>query len=232
MFQRGCDCQTCDPLQGQLPIPSDRLAAASKMRLLGWGLLLTGGFSAVEWSAGWWSHSLTLVSDAGHMLSDCAALGLSLGTTALAQMARQHPWLRQGRAETLAALANGVGLLVLAGWVAWEAMHRFHGSHPAVISEVMLVTAIAGLGFNTLAASLLHQHSHQDLNIRGAFLHILADTASSAGVILAAVLIWAFHWAWVDAAISLAIAGLIGVAALPLIRASVSALQQTSTSRR
>ena len=227
MSMRGCECLDCDLLQGKLPIPEDRVAAATKMRLLTLGLLLMGSFSAVEWTAGWWSHSLTLVSDAGHMLSDCSALGLSLGATALAQVARQHRWFRQGQAETLAALANGLGLVVLAIWVAWEAMHRFHSSHPVVVSEVMIVTAIIGLGCNTLAASLLHPHSHQDLNMRGAFLHILADTVSSVGVILAAVLIWAFHWAWIDTAISLAIAGLIGLGSLPLIRSSIVALRQS-----
>ncbi|HEY9735462.1 MAG TPA: cation diffusion facilitator family transporter [Trichocoleus sp.] len=223
-----CDCTNCDPLQGKLPIPNEPPTVASKMRLLGLGLLLTGGFSIIEWTAGWWSHSLTLVTDAGHMLSDCGALGLSLGATWLAQLAAsRRQSLGAGRAEILAALANGVGLLVLALWVAWEAVNRFQSSHPAVVSEVMLATAIVGLGLNTFAASLLHNHSHHDLNMRGAFLHVLADTLSSIGVILAAVLIWVFHWNWADEVISLLIAGVIGLGAFPLIRSSVTALRQT-----
>lgn len=229
-----CECSNCDPLQGKLPVAESSDEVATKMRLLGLGLLLTGGFSLIEWTAGWWSHSLTLVSDAGHMLSDCGALGLSLLATWLAQVAvNRRQSLGSGRAELLAALANGIGLLVLALWVAWEAVNRFQSSHPAVISEVMLVTAIAGLGLNTLAASLLHPHSHHDLNLRGAFLHVLADTLSSIGVILAAVLIWAFHWNWADQVISLLIAAAIALGALPLIRSSLKALsQQTPASNR
>jgi cobalt-zinc-cadmium efflux system protein len=226
LFTR-CECLDCDPLQGKLPLAENSPGAAEKMRLLGLGLLLTGGFSLIEWTAASWSHSLALVADAGHMLSDCGALGLSLTATWLAQIAAtRSPRLGAKRAETLAALANGLGLLVLAAWVAWEAVNRFQHSHPAVISEVMLVTAIVGLGLNAFAASLLHGHSHSDLNLQGAFLHVLADTLSSVGVILAAVLIWAFHWSWADAVISLGTAGFICVSALPLIRASLLGLLQ------
>lgn len=249
---RQCDCQNFSLIQGQLPldcstenlavdstrkgspeevsVPSvhqaSQRATATKIRVLGLGLLLSSSFSVVEWAAGWWSHSLTLVTDAGHMLSDCLALGLALIATWLAQLAvTQKPWLGVQRAETLAALANGVGLLVLAIWVVWEATNRFQHQHPAVVSEVMLVTAIIGLGVNLIAASVLHDHSHHDLNIRGAFLHVLADTASSVGVLIAAGLIWAFHWNWADPVISLFIACLIGCGAFPLIRASIKTLR-------
>lgn len=221
-----CECNDCDLLQGTLPTVRPHPDAATKIRLLALGLLLTGGFSIVEWVAGWWSNSLTLVTDAGHMASDCLALGLSLVATGLAQLAaRNKATLGVQRGELLAALANAIALVVLALWVAWEAINRFQNSHPAVISEVMLVTAIIGLGMNTLAASLLHNHSHHDLNLRGAFLHILADTVSSVGVIVAAVLIWAFHWNWADEVISLFIAVMIIVGAFPLIRESLSALR-------
>lgn len=209
-----------------LPHSTSQLVTATKIRVLGLGLLLSGGFSLFEWTAGQWSHSLSLVTDAGHMFSDCVALALALVATSLAHLAvMQKSRLGTHRAENLAALANGIGLLVLALWVVWEATNRFQHNHPAVVSEIMFVTAIVGLGVNLIAASVLHDHSHHDLNVRGAFLHVLADTVSSIGVLVSAVLIWAFHWNWADQLISMFIAGLIGVGAFPLIRASLKALQ-------
>ncbi len=219
-------------------------AAHHKLRVLRVGLLLSGGFSLFEWTAGWWSQSLMLMTDAGHMLSDCLALSLAIGAAWLAHLAvRQKQTLGPQKAEIAAALANGVGLLVLAVWVMWEALNRFHGDghgsfqggeYTVGSSEVVLVTAIVGLGINIMAASVLHDHSHHDLNVRGAFLHVLADTFSSAGVIVSAVLIWAFHWSWVDEVVSLCLAAVIGIGALPLIFESARSLrnppQQTRNS--
>jgi cobalt-zinc-cadmium efflux system protein len=230
---RRCDCIDCDPLQGSLPDPSAASVTKTKLQVLGIGLLLSGGFSLLEWTAGWWSHSLSLMTDAGHMLSDCLALSLAIAATGLAHLASSRKdALGNQTAEILAALANGIGLLVLSAWVVWEAMNRFQNSHPAVISEVMLVTAIIGFGVNLIAASVLHDHSHHDLNIRGAFLHILADTVSSVGVIVSAVLIWAFHWDWADEIISLFIAALIGIGAFPLIWASLQSLRHSQEGDR
>ncbi|MGB7487884.1 MAG: cation diffusion facilitator family transporter [Phormidesmis sp.] len=222
-------------LQGKLPEPNQ--PSDHKLRVLRAGLLLSGGFSLFEWTAGWWSQSLTLMTDAGHMLSDCLALSLAIGAAWLAHLAvRQKQTLGPQKAEIAAALANGVGLLVLAVWVMWEVLNRvqgggeggFQGSGHAVgSSEVVLVTAIVGLGVNIMAASILHDHSQHDLNVRGAFLHVLADTVSSAGVIVSAVLIWAFHWCWVDEVVSLCLAVVIGIGALPLIFESVRSLQKS-----
>ncbi len=226
------DLSQGDLLQGKLP-ESDRLPD-NKLRVLRAGLLLSGGFSLFEWTAGWWSQSLTLMTDAGHMLSDCLALSLAIGAAWLAHLAvRQKQVLGPQKAEIAAALANGIGLLVLAVWVMWEVLHRVQdgglgGGHAVRSSEVVLVTAIVGLGVNIMAASILHDHSQHDLNVRGAFLHVLADTFSSAGVIVSAVLIWAFHWHWVDEVVSLALAVVIGIGALPLIFESVRSLQKST----
>lgn len=226
-----CHCSDSNLLQGKLPEPVS--VAQQKIHTLSLGLLLSGGFSIFEWTAGWWSNSLTLVTDAGHMLSDCLALSLAIGAAWLAHLAtrRKQVWGAQ-TAEVAAALANGLGLLVLAVWVAWEAVNRFQGEHPAVASEVVLVTAIVGLGINAIVASALHDCSQHDLNVRGAFLHVLADTVSSAGVIVSAVLIWAFHWSWVDQVVSLCIAAMIGIGSLPIIFNSVQSLQDQSLQRR
>lgn len=222
---QSCECLNCDPLQGTLPIPDEKPNPAAKLRLLTLGLILTGGFSLVEYSMGWWSHSLALVADSGHLLSDCLAMGLSLLATCVAQLANRHPsFLNIRQAEVLAAIANGVGLLVLAAWIAWEAIDRFQ-SPTAIMSEAMLITAIVGLLFNLLTVRLFHAHSHADLNVRGAFLHILADTISSIAVVVSALLILLFHWEWADAIVSLFAAAFIAISTLPFLRESVRALQ-------
>lgn len=232
---RLCDCSSNNsssdnPLQGKLPEPASTLKdrSSNKVSVLTVGLLLSGGFSLFEWMAGQWSHSLTLMTDAGHMLSDCSALGLSIGAALLARTAAQcKGTIGPHKSELMAALANGLGLIVLAVWVVWEALNRFQVQHPPVVSEFVLVTAIIGLGINVIAAFVLHDHSHHDLNIRGAFLHVLADTVSSAGVIVSAVLIWAFHWDWVDEVVSLCIAAIIAVGAFPIVLGSARSLQQS-----
>ncbi|PZO59870.1 MAG: cation transporter [Phormidesmis priestleyi] len=228
---RRCNCSDDSLLQGKLPeLASTRM---NKIHLLSIGLFLSGGFSLFEWMAGWWSHSLTLMSDAGHMLSDCLALSLAIGAAWLAHLAiKQRDSLGPQTAEIAAALANGLGLLILAMWVVWEAVNRFHeDQHPVVAGEVMLVTAIVGLGINIIAASVLHDHSRHDLNVRGAFLHVLADTVSSAGVIVSAVLIWAFHWNWVDEIVSLCIAVMLAIGSFPLIFDSLQSLRRTSAAK-
>ena len=229
MMMQSCECLNCDPLQGKLPIPEENSNSTAKLRLLTLGLVLTGGFSLVEYGMGWWSHSLALVADSGHMLSDCLAMGLSLLATCIAQLASRHPsFLNARQAENLAALANGFGLLILAGWVAWEAIERFQ-SHAAILSEAMLLTAIGGLLFNLLTVRLFHAHSHADLNVRGAFLHILADTLSSIAVIVAALFIWVLHWEWADVVVSLLTSFLIVISTLPFLRESFRALRRSTT---
>jgi cobalt-zinc-cadmium efflux system protein len=217
------DCSNCNPLQGKLPIPNT-IQRSGKIRLLSIGLLLSASFSFIEYGVGRQSHSLALIVDSGHLFLDCFAMALALLATGFAQVAvNNRMGLEARKAENLAAIANGLGLLVLATWVIWEAVMRFHMGHPAIVSGAMLSTAIIGLGFNLVTVSLLHDHSHADLNIRGAFLHALADTVSSIGVLLAALLIWVLHWNWADEVISILTAGLIAMSALPLIDESVRA---------
>jgi cobalt-zinc-cadmium efflux system protein len=237
MIQR-CDCSSCDLppsnfLSSKLPIPEEKPQGLSKFHILILGLVLSGSFTLIEYGVGWWSHSLSLIADSGHMLSDCLAMALSLAAALLAQLAAsRRTSLGSRKAELFAALANAVGLIVVAVWIAWEACIRLQTQHPTVISEAMLLTAIAGLGFNLCTASLLHQHSHADLNIKGAFLHVLADTISSVGVILAALLIWLLHWSWADEIMSLITSVLISVSAFPLISQSFQSLQLSSVSQR
>ncbi|MFL9452716.1 MULTISPECIES: cation diffusion facilitator family transporter [Nostocales] len=179
------------------------------------------GFFVTEWSVGLWSGSLSLQADAEHILSDVAALGISLLASWLAQKpGGDRATFGHRRIEILAALANGLSLLVIALFICWEAIH--HLRSPEGISGLpMLVVATIGLIVNLLNITLLHPHSHNDLNLRGALLHVIADTASSLGVILAAVAIHLWNWLWADAVISLFVAGFTGLSALPLLQESL-----------
>lgn len=204
----------------------DRTTVPSKLRLLWIALGLLSVSFIVEGAIGWYSHSLSLVADAGHMLADITALGLTLIATWFAQKPAQgRATFGYRRGEILAALANGLGLVLIAALIAWESKERFQSPEP-ILGLPMLVGA--GLGFivNSLNVLLLHQESHRDLNLRGAFLHMVSDAASSVGVIFAAIALYSWNWVWVDAAASLLVAGLTCMSALPLIWESLTVLME------
>ena len=186
-------------------------------RRLGLFLSLVLGFAVVEWLVGSTSHSLSLQSDAGHMLTDVGAIALALSASWLTRLTLARPRPGQPRLEAVAALINGVGLLALAGLISLEAWQHLSAPPTALVSGPMLATALVGLGINGFGVWLLHGSGEASLNLRGAFLHVVADLASSVGVIVGAVCMALFHWFWVDSALSLAIALLIGSSALPLI---------------
>ncbi|WP_250123070.1 cation diffusion facilitator family transporter [Chroococcidiopsis sp. CCMEE 29] len=196
-----------------------------KTQMLRMALGLLSSFFVIELGVGLWIHSLSLVADAGHMLSDVAALGLTLIASWMAQGAKRNQ-LRLGncRVETLAALINSLSLIILASWVAGEAILRLQSPTGEIISLPMLVTAVVGLGVNGFNAFWLHECSHQDLNFRAAFLHVLSDLVSSVGVILAAIAISWLGWMWADGAISLLISALVIISALPLVTQSIRML--------
>lgn len=197
-----------------------------KTRLLSIALALLAFFLVAEFGAAVWSHSLSLLADSGHMLSDVAALGLALLAAWLArQPAGAQATFGHRRVEILAALVNGVSLLVIAVWIAWQAVGRFAAPEP-VLGLPMLIAAAVGLVVNGLSIQLLHPESHHDLNLRGAFLHMAADAASSVGVLLAALAVDCLNWQWADAAVSLLIACLTGLSAGPLVRESLTILME------
>jgi cobalt-zinc-cadmium efflux system protein len=196
-----------------------------KIRRLWLALILIGCFAGIELGVGVLSHSLALLAESGHMLSDGLALGLALLATWIAQFpASGQATFGYRRVEIVAALANGVGLLVVAGLIGWESVIRLQAPPTEILSLPMLMTAIAGLGVNSLNAWLLHDDNQHDLNLRGAFLHMVADAVSSVGVILAAIAVWTLHWNWADGAISLGVALFIALGAIPLIRQSLHIL--------
>jgi cobalt-zinc-cadmium efflux system protein len=193
---------------------------------LGGFLAVVLGFAVVEWLVGSQSHSLALQSDAGHMLTDVGAIALALVASWVARLTLVRPRYGQPRLEALAALVNGLGLLVMAVLISLEAWHHLVAPPVALASGPMLGTALVGLGVNGFGVWLLHgQGSETSLNLRGAFLHVVADLISSLGVILGAVCMALFHWFWVDGALSLAIALLIASSAVPLVYQSWALLR-------
>lgn len=192
--------------------------SATKIRLLWIALSLICGLSIAELTIGYWSHSLALRAEAGHMIADGLAIGLALLAAWLAQ--RQTLDTQSQQIETIAALLNGFGLVLIAGWISWEAIERFQTPPTEIASLPMLLTAVLGVGVNSVNVSLLHRDSHTDLNLRGVFLHVLADAISSLGVLVAAIVVATWQWLWADGLVSLFVAGLILLSAVPLIAAS------------
>jgi cobalt-zinc-cadmium efflux system protein len=179
--------------------------ASRHLGQLGWLLGLTGGFMAIEVIGGLWTGSLALLADAGHMLTDVGGLSMSLLAV---WFARKPPTAMNTfgylRTEILAALANGVVLFLVAGYILYEAFHRIWAPLE-ILSGPMLVIAVLGLGVNLLGIGLLHRGAQESLNIRGAYLEVLSDALGSVGVIVAAVIIQTTGFALVDPLISVAI---------------------------
>lgn len=170
------------------------------------GIALNMGFVALEAVAGWLTNSLALLADAGHNLSDVAGLLLAWGAAA---MAKRRPTATRtyglGRSTILASLGNALLLLVAVGAILWEAAHRFADPQPIAEWTVAGVAA-AGILINAFTAWLFMSGAKGDLNIRGAYLHMVADAAVSCGVVLAAFAVMATGWLWIDPAISVVIA--------------------------
>jgi cobalt-zinc-cadmium efflux system protein len=185
---------------------------------------LTAVFMVVEAVGGWLSGSLALLADAGHMLTDVGALGLTLLTAWIARRpADQSNTYGYLRWEILAALVNGAVLFGLAGWVVIEAIGRI--SHPAPIQGGLFFgVAAAGLLVNVGALSLLHGNHRDHLNTRGAYLHILGDLLGSVGAVVAAVILLLTGWTLADPIVSVVLSLLILVGAWRLVRDSTDIL--------
>ena len=172
-------------------------AHGGEKRALATALVLVLGFAGVEAAAGLVSGSLALLADAAHMLSDALALGLALFAAWLAHRPatpeRSFGWRR---AEVLAALANALVLVVLGAWIVWEAVGRL-SDPPGVTGGWVLAAGVGGLLVNLAAARVLHG-AGSGLNVRAAMLHVLADLASSAGVVVAGLVVLATGWAYAD----------------------------------
>lgn len=184
------------------------------------GVALNSVFVAVELACGIVGNSLALVADAGHNASDVLGLLLAWGASWLARLPPTARYTWGFRRTTIyAALANAVLLLGACGVILWEAWHRLSAPAP-VASWTMIVVAAIGVVINTLTA-LLFMHGHRDANVRGAFLHMAADAAVSAGVVAAGIAILCTGLSWIDPLVSIAIAVVILVGTWDLFRESV-----------
>ena len=195
--------------------PSLARAGERHRRPLLISFVLIGGFFLVEAVAGVLTGSLALLSDAGHMLTDVIGIGMALAAIQLATRFAERDGTTSHtfglyRLEILAAFVNALLLFAVAIWVLIEAARRLTGE-PEVLGVPMLIVASLGLAVNLVAFALLRAGSKESLNVEGAYLEVLADTVGSVGVIVAAVLLEVFGWAWVDPVV----AALIGVWILP-----------------
>jgi cobalt-zinc-cadmium efflux system protein len=197
-------------------------AAANYNRAFAIGAGLNLAFVGVEFAFGLWAHSVALLADAGHNLSD--VLGLLLAWTAayastFGPNERRTYGLR--RTSILAALANALVLLFATGGITWEAVQRFAQPAP-VAGTTMMVVASVGVVVNGFTALLFFSGRGQDLNLRGAFLHMAADAGISLGVVVSGALIQWQGWTWIDPLTSLVIVAAILLSTWGLLRDSVN----------
>jgi len=172
-------------------------------------IALTGLIFIAEFVGGLLTGSLALLSDSAHVFMDIFALGLSyLAVRAAGLPANDRHTYGYHRMQILAALANGASLLLISIEIFREAIKRFQNPEP-IVAGPMLIIAIIGLFVNIIVAFILHEHDHDDLNTRSAFLHVLGDTIASVGVIIAGILIIFTGQQWIDPLVSMLISVLI-----------------------
>jgi len=204
------------------------IGRATQRRALWMSLVANAGFMVVEVVGGVAFHSLALLADAAHMLSDVAGLGIALIAQQLVDRpaSARHTYGLQ-RSEVLGAQANGLTLLAVAGWITFEAVRRI-GAPADVVGGGMLVVAVLGLAVNLGSAVILARAGGASLNMRGAFVHMAVDAAGSVGAIAAgvAVVVWGANW--VDPAVSILIAALVLWSAWGLLRDTTRVLLEAT----
>lgn len=197
---------------------------AGSIKRLKIALGLTAAYMFAEAIGGWLTNSLALLADAGHMLTDVAALALTLSAIWFAaRPATERKTYGYYRTEILAAFINGLALVLISLWVLYEAFERW-SAPPDVKGFEMTLVASGGLLVNLVAAYLLHSDHQHDLNMRGAWLHVVGDALGSVTAIVAGLLIVNFGWVWADAVCSALISVIIIFGAWRLIRESVNVL--------
>ncbi|MEX2112006.1 MAG: cation diffusion facilitator family transporter [Pirellulales bacterium] len=201
--------------------------AQNRVRLA-WTLALTLLYMLAEIVGGYASGSLALLADAGHMFSDAAALGLSLFA---AWISARPPTAKLSygyyRAEILAALANGATLVAIAILIVIEAIHRLSAPQP-VAGLLMLGIASGGLVINIVGLAILNGGKGENLNMHGAWLHLLTDALGSVAALVAGGLIWLAGWYWVDPVASILIALLVTYSSWNLLKQAIAILMEST----
>jgi cobalt-zinc-cadmium efflux system protein len=204
----------------------DHISASSDIRALQRALVITIAFFFVEIVAGFYTKSLALLSDAGHMLSDIVTLIIS---TYAAYLTRRAPTSKRTygyfRTEVLAALFNGMTLWLMVGFIYFEAFRRIMNPQPVLESGVIIVGA-GGLIVNLIAAWLLH--GHNDLNLRAAYYHVITDALGSVAALLSGILIAITKWYGFDPLLSFIIGALVLYSSWSLIRDSIHILMESA----
>ncbi len=207
---------------------ADRGSRAANRRRLGIVLGLTGLYMLAEVAGGILSNSLALLADAGHMLSDVGALGLSIFAIWIAQRP-PNPKRTYGyyRVEILAALLHAASLLAISFFILSEALDRF-SAPPVVRGPLMMSVAAGGLMINVIGLLILRGGTKDNLNVRGAWLHVLTDALGSVGAMISAGLVWAFGWYVADPIASLVISALVVYSSWPLMKQTVAILMESA----
>jgi len=201
--------------------------AANQRRLL-IALALAAAYMVAEVIGGLWTGSLALLADAGHMLSDVFALSMSAAAIHIAQ---RPPTARRTygyyRTEILAALGHGVLLVCVSLAIFWHAWERI-GQPREILAGPMLFVAAGGLVVNLIGLAILRHGKHENLNVRGAWLHVLSDALGSVGAMTAGFAIWAWGWTWADTAASVAIGLLVIHSSWALLREALDILMEAA----
>ncbi|PRZ29274.1 cobalt-zinc-cadmium efflux system protein [Antricoccus suffuscus] len=215
------------PAEGAAPAHTDPRI----IRRMFFGLAILSVFLVIEVTVGVLIHSLSLLADAGHMLTDILALCMGIIALALARRSAVSPARTFGwhRAEVLTAMVNAVLLVGVAAYIVIEALHRL-GDAPAVSGWGLIATAAAGLASNVAVALLLRSSSTESLAVRGAYMEVLADAASSVGVIVAGVITVTTGWRYADIVLAVAISLYIAPRAIMLGASALRILIQQSPS--
>lgn len=188
--------------------------------------VLNLAITAVEFGGGLLSGSLALLSDAIHNLGDSASIVMAYVASRISQRnSNQSKTYGYRRAEILSSYFNAIFLLVMSALLIWEAMRRFAHPHP-VNGGLMLVVAVVGLLANGFSAWLLHSGSHNNLNLKATYLHILSDAFASGGVILGALIIKIFHVVWADPLMTIVVSVYIAYKTIPIIIEATNILME------